>query len=84
MFEATFPPHREVIDLVYYHGKSVGEVAEIVGIPASTVKTRMHYARGRMATLLEQAGIDDERAYLAIRVIGCPEMESVTIGIQTC
>jgi len=51
------PAHREVIDLVYYHGKSVGEVAEIVGIPAGTVKTRMHYARSRMATLLEQAGI---------------------------
>ena len=51
------PAHREVIDLVYYHGKSVGEVAEIVGVPASTVKTRMHYARSRMAGLLEQAGI---------------------------
>ena len=51
------PAHREVIDLVYYHGKSVDEVAEIVGIPAGTVKTRMHYARSRMATLLEQAGL---------------------------
>jgi RNA polymerase sigma-70 factor (ECF subfamily) len=54
--------HREVIDLVYYHGKSVGEVAEIIGIPASTVKTRMHYARSRMSMLLKQAGIEDERA----------------------
>jgi RNA polymerase sigma-70 factor, ECF subfamily len=51
------PAHREVIDLVYYHGKSVSEVAEIMGIPSSTVKTRMHYARSRMAGLLEQAGI---------------------------
>src|SRR5213078_722074 len=33
--------HREIIDLVYYHEKSVGEVAEIVGIPENTVKTRM-------------------------------------------
>ena len=33
--------HREVLDLVYYHDKSVEEVAEIVGVPASTVKTRM-------------------------------------------
>lgn len=56
------PSHREVIDLVYYHGRSVGEVAEIVGIPPSTVKTRMHYARSRLAILLEQAGIDGERA----------------------
>jgi RNA polymerase sigma-70 factor (ECF subfamily) len=51
------PAHREVIDLVYYHGKSVSEVSEIVGIPPGTVKTRMHYARSRMAGLLEQAGI---------------------------
>ena len=56
------PAHREVIDLVYYHGKSVGEVAEIVGIPANTVKTRMHHARSRMAMLLEQAGIAGQRA----------------------
>src|SRR4030095_11593696 len=32
--------HREVIDLVYYHEKSVEDVAEIVGIPENTVKTR--------------------------------------------
>jgi RNA polymerase sigma-70 factor, ECF subfamily len=56
------PAHREVIDLVYYHEKSVAEVAEIVGIPANTVKTRMHYARSRMAMLLQQAGIDCKRA----------------------
>ena len=39
---------REVVDLVYYHEKSVTEVARIVGVPASTVKTRMFYARQRM------------------------------------
>ena len=31
--------HHEVLDLVYYHEKSVDEVAQIVGVPASTVKT---------------------------------------------
>ena len=50
--------HREVIDLVYYHEKSVEEVAEIVGIPENTVKTRMFYARKRLAELLKAAGID--------------------------
>lgn len=44
--------HREVIDLVYYHEKSVAEVSEIVGIPKATVKTRMHYARKEIADLL--------------------------------
>ena len=33
--------HREIVDLVYYHEKSVEEVAEIVGIPENTVKTRL-------------------------------------------
>jgi RNA polymerase sigma-70 factor, ECF subfamily len=51
------PLHREIIDLVYYHEKSVDEVARIVGAPKSTVKTRMFYARSHMAKLLTAAGI---------------------------
>jgi RNA polymerase sigma-70 factor, ECF subfamily len=51
------PAHREVIDLVYYHEKSVDEVARIVGVPAATVKTRMFYARNKMAELLKQSGV---------------------------
>src|SRR5262249_47190739 len=27
------PAHREIIDLVYYHEKSIEEVAEVVGVP---------------------------------------------------
>jgi RNA polymerase sigma-70 factor, ECF subfamily len=49
---------REVIDLFYYHDKSVEEVAGFVGVAASTVKTRMFYARNRMAYLLNEAGLD--------------------------
>jgi RNA polymerase sigma-70 factor, ECF subfamily len=50
--------HREVLDLVYYHEKSVDEVAQIVGAPANTVKTRMFYARKRMQTLLEATSLN--------------------------
>jgi len=50
--------HREIIDLVYYHEKSVEEVAGIVGIPEATVKTRMFYARKKLAELLTAAGVD--------------------------
>jgi RNA polymerase sigma-70 factor, ECF subfamily len=46
--ETLSSEHREIIDLVYYHERSVDEVAEIVGIPLSTVKTRMFYARGHL------------------------------------
>jgi RNA polymerase sigma-70 factor (ECF subfamily) len=47
------PDHRAVIDLVYYHGKSVDDVAQILDVPAPTVKTRMFYARKKLATLVE-------------------------------
>jgi RNA polymerase sigma-70 factor (ECF subfamily) len=50
--------HREIIDLVYYHEKSVEEVSQIVGVPENTVKTRMFYARKRLAELLKAAGIE--------------------------
>jgi RNA polymerase sigma-70 factor, ECF subfamily len=55
---ALTPEHREIIDLVYYHEKSVEEVAEIVGIPENTVKTRMFYARKKLSELLKAAGVD--------------------------
>jgi RNA polymerase sigma-70 factor, ECF subfamily len=48
------PDHREIIDLVYYHDKTIEEVAEIIGVPKNTVKTRMFYARRRLAHLLAQ------------------------------
>jgi RNA polymerase sigma-70 factor (ECF subfamily) len=50
--------HREVIDLVYYHEKSVAEASEIIGLPPGTVKTRMYYARKKLAELLKAAGVD--------------------------
>ena len=46
------PELGEVIDLVYYHGKSVKEAAEIVGVGEATVKTRMFYARRKLASLV--------------------------------
>ena len=49
--------HREIIDLVYYHEKSIAEAAAIVGIPDNTVKTRMFCARKHLARLLRAAGI---------------------------
>jgi RNA polymerase sigma-70 factor, ECF subfamily len=54
---ALSPEHRAIIDLVYYHEKSVQEVAAIVGIPCATVKTRMFYARKKLATLLAAQGV---------------------------
>jgi RNA polymerase sigma-70 factor, ECF subfamily len=50
--------HREVIELIYYHEKSIAEVAEIVGVSKNTAKTRTFYARKRMSELLIGAGVD--------------------------
>jgi RNA polymerase sigma-70 factor, ECF subfamily len=53
--------HREVIDLVYYHERTIEDVAEIVGVPANTVKTRMFHARKRLAQLLARAEGDEAK-----------------------
>jgi RNA polymerase sigma-70 factor, ECF subfamily len=50
--------HRQVIDLIYYHGQSIEEVARITGIPENTVKTRAFHARKRLAELIEARGIE--------------------------
>ncbi len=52
------PDHRTVLDLVYYQEQSVAEVAEVLGIPEATVKTRMFYARKKLSELLLARGID--------------------------
>ncbi|MER2263736.1 sigma-70 family RNA polymerase sigma factor [Methylobacterium oxalidis] len=50
--------HRMVVDLVYYHELSVEEAAQVLAIPAGTVKTRLFHARKRLSELLLAAGID--------------------------
>jgi RNA polymerase sigma factor (sigma-70 family) len=42
------PEHRAVVDLTYFHGLGYREIADIVGCPVDTVKTRMFHARRRM------------------------------------
>jgi len=47
------PEHRAVVELCYFHDMAYGEIAEVVGCPAETVKTRMFYARRRLRLLLD-------------------------------
>jgi RNA polymerase sigma-70 factor (ECF subfamily) len=49
------PKHTEIIDLVYYHEKTVAETAAILQVPEATVKTRMFYARRKLAELVGTA-----------------------------
>jgi len=54
----VLPPHQAVLmDLVYYHEKSIHEVALIMGIPNNTVKSRMFLARRKLAELLNAEGV---------------------------
>jgi RNA polymerase sigma-70 factor, ECF subfamily len=55
---ALWLEHREIIDLVYYQEQSIDDVTRILGIPRNTVKTRLFYARKRLADELKKVGID--------------------------
>jgi RNA polymerase sigma factor (sigma-70 family) len=46
------PEQRAVVELVFFHGCAYGEIAQIVGCPIGTVKTRMFYALRRLRAML--------------------------------
>lgn len=48
------PAHRSVVELTYQFGYSYAEIADIVGCPENTVKTRMHHARMHLRKILER------------------------------
>jgi len=50
--EGLSAEQRAVVALTYLHGVGYREIAEIVGCPVDTVKTRMFYARRRLKALL--------------------------------
>ena len=47
--------HRAVLELTYVGGFSQKEIADIVGCPVATVKTRAFYAKGRLRDALGKA-----------------------------
>ena len=55
---ALSPDHRTVVDLTYFHGAGYREIAEIMGCPVDTVKTRMFHARRRLKQALSDTRED--------------------------
>ena len=49
---------RIPVHLHYGEGYSTEEIADMTGVPAATVRTRLHRARGKLKDLL--GGLDDE------------------------
>jgi RNA polymerase sigma-70 factor, ECF subfamily len=49
--------HRKVIEEIYFHGRTVEEVARMVGVPPGTVKSRTHYAIRVMRAALRRRGV---------------------------
>jgi len=47
--------HRCVLVLVHYAGIPAVEVAQLLGVPAGTVASRLHYATRQMRTILERS-----------------------------
>jgi RNA polymerase sigma-70 factor (ECF subfamily) len=51
------PAHRAVITELFYQRKTVAEVAEMLGIPEGTVRSRCFYGLRALRTVLEKQGI---------------------------
>jgi RNA polymerase sigma-70 factor, ECF subfamily len=52
-FRRLKPEQRTVVVLHFYLGLPVPEIAETLGIPAGTVKSRLHYATAALRAALE-------------------------------
>ena len=47
-------PHREVVVLAFVAGLSQAEIADVVGVPVGTVKSRLHHARAALVHALTE------------------------------
>jgi RNA polymerase sigma-70 factor (ECF subfamily) len=50
-------PHRETWRLMYVEERPVAEVAELMGVPAGTVKSRAHHARRLLRAALRRPDV---------------------------
>jgi len=48
--------HRTLLTLFYFEDFAVAEIAEAMGIPPGTVKSRLFHLRARLRTMMDQGG----------------------------
>lgn len=51
--------HRRILIETYYRGRPYGEVAEELGVPEGTVKSRVYYGLRALRVALEEMGYED-------------------------
>jgi RNA polymerase sigma factor (sigma-70 family) len=59
-FGALAPQQREVLALAFAARMPHGEIAEVLGVPVGTVKSRLHHARAALARSLADRGVVEE------------------------
>src|SRR6266581_3556963 len=55
--QALSPAHREVLNETILRDRTVNQAAEILGIPAGTVKSRVYYALRALRLVLAERGV---------------------------
>ena len=52
--QSLSPEHREVLTLRFLEQMEIDDIAEVVGCPPGTVKSRLHYAKGVLRRQIEE------------------------------
>ena len=64
LVEALPERYRRALTLYYYEERSVGEVADMLGLPEGTIKTNLHRARALLLEQVRGLGLGDPRLWL--------------------
>jgi RNA polymerase sigma-70 factor, ECF subfamily len=65
-FSRLTPEHRAVFVLHHHTGLPVADIADVVGVPVGTVKSRLHHAtRSLRAAIVADSQVDSTEARLA-------------------
>jgi RNA polymerase sigma-70 factor (ECF subfamily) len=59
-FASLSTEHRTVVVLHHYVGMPLDEIAEILGVPSGTARSRLHYALRRLRAAIEPAETIDQ------------------------